>query len=159
MSLVARKVSCPPARSREPCCLMQARLDLICCQACLWSVSTLPQQHASKWRAAELCLGACVMQVTGQDHLIFDPLPADVQELSQGDGGISWIVKGRLHAHHIQGLELACSHSCTMSAQRGCLCLPNPPLMHHDSAKGDEVSTCLQVTTMGTTAQISCEQL
>ena len=35
-----------------------------------------------------------LMQVTGQDHLIFDPLPADVQELSQGDGGISWIVKG-----------------------------------------------------------------
>ena len=31
--------------------------------------------------------------------------------------------------------------------------------MHHDSGKGDDVSTCLQVTTMETIAQTSCEQL
>ena len=47
--------------------------------------------------------------MTGQDHLIFDPLPADVQELGQGDSGISWVVKGA--AALLTALALHPSHT------------------------------------------------
>ena len=125
--------------------LTQAQPNLMCWQACLRSVSPLPWQLASKWGAAELWVRACTMQVTGQDHLIFDPLPADVQELSQGDGGISWIVKGRVHAHLVLGLELALLTLALCLHKVGCLCLPDPPLMRDDRQSVARVMTSVNM--------------